>query len=204
MCPLLAPRLQHMGKHVPLPLLTIYSIATLSKDSVPMWGAYWLVYPCGRQGIGGSRGHAWHTHPPWDPIISFSHTFSVKSTCIAGPHPPNGSMPPMGPNPFVFAHIFGEKCLHLRSMPPLMGPHPSLYGKTWIHHCRAMPIGYGITKGGTERCIVRLLLTVRFPKETFQTVCFCLPISYLNFYIMAWHWAVGGRRLIFVSCEERP
>ena len=50
MCPLLAPQLQHVGKHVPLSLLTTYSVSTLSKDSTPMWGAYWLIYPCGRWG----------------------------------------------------------------------------------------------------------------------------------------------------------
>ena len=46
MCPLLAPWLQH----VPLPLLTAYSISTLSKDSAPMQGVYWLIYPYSRWG----------------------------------------------------------------------------------------------------------------------------------------------------------
>ena len=45
MCPLLALWLQHVGKHIPLPLVTLYSIVALSKDSAPMWGAYWLIYP---------------------------------------------------------------------------------------------------------------------------------------------------------------
>ena len=27
-------------------------------------------------------------YPPWDPIISFSHTFSLKSTHVGGPRPP--------------------------------------------------------------------------------------------------------------------
>ena len=30
-----------------------------------------------------------------------------------------GHAPPMGPNSFVFAYIFGEKCLRRRSTPPL-------------------------------------------------------------------------------------
>ena len=34
-------------------------------------------------------------HPLWDPILLFSHKFLVKSTCIRGPDPPNGSTPPM-------------------------------------------------------------------------------------------------------------
>ena len=35
--------------------------------------------------------------PPWDPILSFSHTFSPKSAHVGGPHPPlMGAHPPMG------------------------------------------------------------------------------------------------------------
>ena len=44
--------------------------------------------------IGGSRGRAWHTYPLQDPILLFSHTFSLKSACFGGRRPPNGSMPP--------------------------------------------------------------------------------------------------------------
>ena len=40
-------------------------------------------------GVPGAR------HPLWDPILSFLHTFSPKSTCIGGPHPPNGCTPPL-------------------------------------------------------------------------------------------------------------
>ena len=40
--------------------------------------------------IGGSRGASLR-----DQILSFSHTFLPKSTHIRGPHPPNGSMPPL-------------------------------------------------------------------------------------------------------------
>ena len=29
-------------------------------------------------------------HPLWDPILSFSHTFSLKSACVGGPRPPPG------------------------------------------------------------------------------------------------------------------
>ena len=35
----------------------------------------------GGGGVPGAR------HPLWDPILSFLHTFSLKSTCIGGPHP---------------------------------------------------------------------------------------------------------------------
>ena len=42
--------------------------------------------------------------------------------------------PPMGPNSFIFANIFTEKCPCQRSTPPLMGAHPP-YGKSWICHC---------------------------------------------------------------------
>ena len=31
--------------------------------------------------------------PPWDPILSFSHTFLPKSAHVGGPCPPNGCMP---------------------------------------------------------------------------------------------------------------
>ena len=61
--------------------------------------------------------------PLRDPILSFSHTFLVKSACIGSPWPPMGPCPPMGPNSFVFTHIFGEKHPHRRSTPPLTGPH---------------------------------------------------------------------------------
>ena len=46
--------------------------------------------------IGGSRGRcAGRTPPLWDPILSFSHTFLSKSAHVGGPHPPNGSTPPL-------------------------------------------------------------------------------------------------------------
>ena len=39
--------------------------------------------------IGGSRGACpVHIPPPWDPILSFSHTFSPKSAHVGGPRPP--------------------------------------------------------------------------------------------------------------------
>ena len=46
-------------------------------------------------GIGGSRvGGVPGTCPPlWDPILSFSHTFSPKSTCVRGSRPPMGARP---------------------------------------------------------------------------------------------------------------
>ena len=46
------------------------------------------------QFIGGSRGCARCTPPPMGPILSFLHTFSPKSACFGGPHPPNGCTPP--------------------------------------------------------------------------------------------------------------
>ena len=42
--------------------------------------------------------------------------------------------PPMGPNSFVFAYIFTEKCPYQRSMPLLTSARPP-YGKSWIRHC---------------------------------------------------------------------
>ena len=39
-------------------------------------------------------GRAGHLPPPMGPILSFLHTFSPKSACIGGPHPPNGCTPP--------------------------------------------------------------------------------------------------------------
>ena len=39
--------------------------------------------------IGGSRGR-----PPWDPILSFSHAFLLKSAGVGGRRPPNGSASP--------------------------------------------------------------------------------------------------------------
>ena len=44
--------------------------------------------------IGGSRGCVpGASHPLWDLILSFSHTFSVKSARIRGPHPLMGARP---------------------------------------------------------------------------------------------------------------
>ena len=41
------------------------------------------------QCIGGSRGGVPGSRPPlWDPILSFLHTFSLKSTRVGDPHPP--------------------------------------------------------------------------------------------------------------------
>ena len=42
-------------------------------------------------GGGACPAHA----PLWDPILSFSHTFSPKSAHARGPRPPNGCMPPL-------------------------------------------------------------------------------------------------------------
>ena len=54
---------------------------------------------------GACPGHA----PFMDPILSFLHTFSLKSTLVRGPRPPNGSTPPTG-NPRSAAGI----CYHLQ------------------------------------------------------------------------------------------
>ena len=46
--------------------------------------------------IGGSRGACQaHAPPIRDQILSFLHTFLPKSTHVGGPHPPNGSTPPL-------------------------------------------------------------------------------------------------------------
>ena len=44
--------------------------------------------------IGGSRGVCWHMPPLQKPILSFSHTFSLKSAHVGGQNPPK-----MGPHP---------------------------------------------------------------------------------------------------------
>ena len=41
---------------------------------------------------GACRAHS----PLWDPILSFLHTFSLKSARVVGPCPPNGCTPPYG------------------------------------------------------------------------------------------------------------
>ena len=45
-----------------------------------------------------------------------------------------GARPPMGPNSFIFAHIFTEKCPRQRSTPP-QWVHGPPYGTSWIRHC---------------------------------------------------------------------
>ena len=51
--------------------------------------------------IGGSREACpVHAPPPLrDQILSFSHTFLLKSTHVGGPHPPMGPRPPPTGNP---------------------------------------------------------------------------------------------------------
>ena len=45
--------------------------------------------------------------------------------CIGGSRGRAGTRPPTGPNSFIFAHIFTEKCPHWRPKPPpKMGLHP--------------------------------------------------------------------------------
>ena len=56
-----------MGKHIPLPLLTVYSVLALSKDPAPMWGTYWFIYPYSRQAI----------------FIGYSITKGGTESCIA-------------------------------------------------------------------------------------------------------------------------
>ena len=46
--------------------------------------------------IGRSRGVCQHTPPLQDPILSFLHTFSLKSAHVGGQNPPKmGPCPPM-------------------------------------------------------------------------------------------------------------
>ena len=72
--------------------------------------------------------------PLQDPILSFSHTFSLKSAYVGGPHPPqNGSMSPPTGNPgsapanSLFLHMFLPKssCIGGR-LPPLPPPTVNL------------------------------------------------------------------------------
>ena len=37
-----------------------------------------------------------------------------------------GARPPTGPNSFIFAYIFTEKCPRWRPKPPKMGPRPPM------------------------------------------------------------------------------
>ena len=46
--------------------------------------------------IGRSRGRCQHASPQQDPILSFLHTFSLKSTHVGGQHPPMAWRPPNG------------------------------------------------------------------------------------------------------------
>ena len=48
---------------------------------------------CGIFSLADLGGRAGCTPSPLDPILSFSHTFSPKSTRIGGPRPPNGCTP---------------------------------------------------------------------------------------------------------------
>ena len=56
-----------------------------------LWYKVLMIKPLADLGGGGMPGTC---HPLWDPILLFSHTFSLKSASIGGPHTPNGSTPP--------------------------------------------------------------------------------------------------------------
>ena len=60
-----------------------------------------------------------------------------------------GACPPTGPNSFIFAYIFTEKCPHWRPKPPKMGPRPPLQKildlalvlfLNWCHITRRHPL----------------------------------------------------------------
>ena len=61
--------------------------------------------------IDESRGDVPVARPLPDPILSFSHTFLLKSTCVRGPcPPPNGSTPPCGKS--WIRHCMCSPCQH--------------------------------------------------------------------------------------------
>ena len=67
-----------------------------------MQDKHWVIRLCVTVSIGGSRGGGVPgARPPplWDPILSFSHTFSPKSAHVGGPcpPPPTGARPPPPP-----------------------------------------------------------------------------------------------------------
>ena len=64
--------------------------------------------------LGGMPGTC---HPLWDPVLSFSHTFSLKSTHIGGPDLPNGCTPRPTGNPgsaTVLCFVFRESIVELK------------------------------------------------------------------------------------------
>ena len=71
------------------------------RDCPAVWLSYsrqWSLTLCGKfsyKSIGGSRGVPGARPPLWDPILSFSHTFLLKSAHVGGPRPPNGCTPPL-------------------------------------------------------------------------------------------------------------
>ena len=62
-----------------------------TEIKTPMYLNHWRI---------GGGGRARRTPSLWDPILSFSHTFSPKSAHVGGPcPPPNRCMPPPTGNP---------------------------------------------------------------------------------------------------------
>ena len=91
----------HTGAHKRYPPLVIavdHSDLSKSSRALERWNepknkipglfiyVHWRIW---------GRGRARRT-PPWDPILSFSHTFSPKSTHIRGRRSLTGSRSPMG------------------------------------------------------------------------------------------------------------
>ena len=97
--------------------------------------------------------------PPWDPILSFSHTFSLKSAHVRGPRPPplTGARPPTG-NPgsatgkgcYVATSDMKSAFGHLTTRPQdrewfvMMAIHP-LTGKKWFFIEKCLSFGHSIS-----------------------------------------------------------
>ena len=80
-----------------------------------MYEANKLINATDAIGGSGGGGGAYRAHAPlWDPIISFLHTFSLKSTSVGGPCPPL----PCRTKFFHFCTHFQQK------VPRVRGPHP--------------------------------------------------------------------------------
>ena len=77
-------------------------------------------------------------------LLSKRHKKAVSSTLAGlGRGRAGRTAPPMGPNSFIFAYIFTEKCPCWRSTPPPNGCTPP-YGKSWIRHCSILFGNYQI------------------------------------------------------------
>ena len=91
--------------------------------------------------IGGSRGGVPGARPLWDPILSFSHTFSPKSSHVRGPHPPCGKS--WIRHWYLSSYTMQMRQVHARPIVPFDYDSTRFYLDEWLRHWQLCHKVYG-------------------------------------------------------------